>query len=440
MSSVDYDLVVIFLLILVNGLFAMAEIAIISCRKARLTSLAEEGNKRARQALDLANSPNLFLSTVQIGITFVSVMTGVFGGVTVAHRFALHLTASGFFGSYGETIALAIVVLSMTYVSLIIGELVPKRLALNNPERFALLAAGPMRWLSVVAAPLISFLSVSTDQMLKLLRVRPSGEPPFTEDEIRTMIAEATTAGVFEEEEQELVERVFRLGDRSVGVLMTPRQKIVWLDINKPLEKLKKEIARSTFSRFPVCQGTLGNVLGILHVRDLLARTVTGQTVDLKSCLEKPLFVVESMHALKVMELFRESGSQIALVIDEYGTIEGLVTLDDVLEAIIGDIPSENEARESKVIRRDDGSWLMDGMLPLDELKTYLDIKRLPAERTGNFQTLGGFIMNYLKRIPSSGDHFISCGWRFEVVDMDRRRVDKVLIQDAREDKPAQAD
>lgn len=440
MSVVDYDLLIIFLLILINGLFSMSEIAVISSRKTRLKSLAEEGDKRAGQALDLANSPSLFLSTVQIGITFVSVMTGVFGGVTVAHRLAAHLSASGFFGPYSETVALVIVVLGMTYVSLIIGELVPKRLALNYPERIALLAAAPMRWLSIVTSPVIGLLSTSTDMMLRILRVRPSGEPPFTEEEIKVMIGQATTAGVFEEAEQELVERVFRLGDRSVGVLMTPRQKIVWLDSNKPIEKLKREIAKSTYSRFPVCHGTLGNVLGILHVRDLLVRSITGQAEDLKSCLQKPLFVVESMHALNVMELFRESGTQIALVIDEYGTIEGLVTLNDVLEAIIGDIPSDDESRESKVVRREDGSWLMDGMLPVDEVKMYLDIKKLPGERTGNFRTLGGFIMNYLKRIPAAGDYFACCGWRFEVVDMDRRRVDKVLIEDMREEEPVPAE
>jgi len=436
MSFGDFDIVVIVFLILINGLFSMSEIAIISARKARLQRLAEEGDVKAQNALELANSPNLFLSTAQIGITLVGVMSGVFGGATVAHRLAGLLSSYPMLRPYSETIAVVVVVLVLSYVSLVIGELVPKRLALNSPERIASLSAGPMRWLSIAAAPVVRLLSVSTDLALRLLRVRPSTGPPFTEEEIRAMIGQATTAGVFEQTEQDLVERVFRLGDRSVGGLMTPRQKISWIDINDSADKVRRKVAMSNHSRFPVCNGRLGNILGIVHVRDLFTHTAAGQAIDLRCCIQKPLFVVESTHALKVMELFRDSGMQVAMVIDEYGTIEGLVTINDVLEAIIGSSPSEDQSEEPRVVRRDDGSWLMDGTLPIGEVKVYLDIRKLPGERAGNFQTLGGFVMNYLKRVPRTADHFECCGWRFEVVDMDRHRVDKVFIEAVDKESP----
>lgn len=423
------DVFVVCLLIFINGLFAMSEMALVSARKPRLQQRAEDGDSRAGAALDLAENPKRFLATVQIGITLVGVLSGAFGGASLAKRLSSLLASIPYIGQYSESISLALVVGLITYFSLL-AELVPKRVALSSPENIASAVARPMKALSRVAYPFIQLLSSSSDAVLKLVRFRPAKEQPVTEEEIRLMIAQATIAGVFLEAEQEMVERVFRLGDRRVGMIMTPRNRIEWLDVNDPPEKTKRKIARSIFSRFPVCQGRLANILGVVHVRDLAVRGLAGKTLDLKVSMHRPLYVHENTHALKVLELFRESGLQMALVVDEYGTIEGVITLSDILESIVGDIPSAEAFEEPSILKREDGSWLVDGMLPIDELKAHFHIRKLPGERTGRFQTLSGFVMSYLKRIPVSGDHFECCGYRFEVVDMDRHRVDKVLIQE----------
>ena len=428
MSFQSFEIVIILLLIIANGVFSMSEIAVISARKTRLQQLAEEGDSRARAALDLANAPSLFLATIQMGITLVGILTGAFGGVTMTNHLAALLDRIPLLAPYSHSIALGVVVLCITFLSLVIGELVPKRLALNKPERIASLVAAPMQLLSRIASPAVRLLSATTEMMVKLLGMRPSTEPPVTEEEIIFLINQGTVAGVFEEAEQDMLERVFRLGDRRVGAIMTHRKKIIWLDANDPVEKNRRKIARSVYSRFPVCQGRLGNIIGVVHVRDLLSRNLLGQPLDLKAASQQPLFVHENMHVVKVMELFRESGTQFALVIDEYGTIEGIVTLNDILESVIGDIPSIEELEEPKVVQREDGSWLVDGTLPADEVKELFEVKRLPGEKSGHYQTLGGFVMTYLKRVPAAGDNFECCGLRFEVVDMDGHRVDKVLI------------
>ncbi len=429
MLSQGIDILIIILLILANGLLAMSEIAIVSARKERLQQWAEEGDSKAGAALNLAGSPNLFLATVQVGITLVGVLSGVFGGYKIASNVAEWLALIPALEPYSQTLALGIVVLAISYLSLVIGELAPKRLALDNPERIAAIVAPGMRLLSTLASPAVRLLSASTDLILRIVGVKPSTAPPITEEEIKLLIGQGTVAGVFEEAEQEMVERVFRLGDRRVGVLMTPRKRVVWLDINDPPEKNRRIMARSSHSRFPVCRGRLTNLLGIVHVRDLLVRSLAGQPLNLKAALKQPLFVLETMHVLKVLEQFKESGTQMAMVIDEYGTIEGLVTLTDILEAVVGDLPALGEREEPKVLQREDGSWLMDGLLPVDELKEMFHIKALPEEKRGHFQTLGGFAMTHLKRIPAAGDHFSCCGLRFEIVDMDGHRVDKVLVE-----------
>ena len=286
-----------------------------------------------------------------------------------------------------------------------------------------------MGFLSTIASPAVRLLSASTDLILRVIGMRPSNEPPITEEEIKLLIGQGTLAGVFEEAEQEMLERVFRLGDRRVGVLMTPRKRVTWLDINDPPEKNRRIIARSTHSRFPVCQGKLSNTLGIVHVRDLLVRSLAGRPLDLRTAMKQPLFVLETTHLVGLLEMFKESGTHMAMIIDEYGTVEGLVTLTNIMEAIVGDLPSVDEREEPKVVQREDGSWLVDGLLPVDELKKMFRIKALPEDETGHYQTLGGFAMTYLKRIPSTGDRFECCGLRFEILDMDGHRVDKVLIE-----------
>ncbi|MCE5336334.1 MAG: hemolysin family protein [Desulfobacteraceae bacterium] len=437
MLSGILDVFVVGVLILLNGIFAMSELAVIASRKVRLQQRAEEGDRRAEAALGLAGNPQRFLSTIQIGITLVGVLSGAFGGASLARDLAQPLSSVPYIGEYSESISLAIVVGFITYLSLL-SELVPKRLALSKPEDIASSVAAPMKALSRVAAPAIYILSVSTEFLLRFVRFRPAQEPSVTEEEIRVLLGQATLAGVFQEAEQQMVERVFRFGDRRVGVMMTPRNKVEWLDLGDPPEKIRRKIARSFFSRFPIAQGRFGNILGLVHVRDIAARLLSGKPLDLKACMHRPLYVPESMHALNVLELFRKSGQQMALVVDEYGTIEGIVTLSDILEAIVGDIPSAESPENPRIFQRDDASWLVDGMLPVDELKDQFHIRKLPGERAGRFQTVSGFAMAHLKRIPVEGDRFECCGYRFEVVDMDGHRVDKVIIE--KMDPPSDAE
>lgn len=436
MLSQGLDILFILLLILANGALALSEMAIVSARKERLQQWADEGNPKAGAALKLANSPNLFLATIQVGITLVGVLSGVFGGYKIAGDLADWLGLIPALTPYSHSLALSIVVLAISFLSLLIGELVPKRLALDNPERIAALVSPAMKILATIASPAVRLLSASTDLVLRVVGMKPSTEPPITEEEIKLLISQGTTAGVFEEAEQEMVERVFRLGDRRVGVLMTPRKRVTWLDLDDPPEKHRRIIARSTHSRFPVCQGRLTHLHGIVHVKDLLARSLAGRPLDLKSALQQPLFVSETTHVPQLLERFKESGTDVAMVIDEYGTIEGMVTLTDILEALVGELPSLDEREEPKVVQREDGSWLVDGLLPVDELKELFRIKTLPAEKEGHFQTLGGFAMTYLKRVPAVGDHFHCCDLRFEIVDMDGHRVDKVLIQEITQPPP----
>jgi putative hemolysin len=420
------QIVIILLLLLLNGVLAMAELAIVSARKARLQQRAEAGSAGARAALELANAPTHFLSTVQVGITLVGILAGAFGGATLAEELAKLLRPV--FGQSSDAVSLVLVVLAITYLSLIIGELVPKRLALSHAETLATILARPMRWLATLVGPAVRFLSFSTDLMLRLLRIRPSGEPPVTEEEIKIMLEQATEAGVVEEAEQKMVESVFRLADRRVDEIMTPRPKIVWLDLDAPMDENWRRIAASRHSHFPVYQGKEDNVVGLVSVKDLWARRVDGLPVDLQAVVRMPLLVPESMPALKVLELFRTTGTHLGIVIDEYGSVQGLVTIIDLMEALVGALPERGEHDERHVVQRNDGSWLLDGTLTVDEFQHILNIAALPAEQEGEYQTLGGFVMAHLARIPRSGDYFDWQGYRFEVMDMDGNRVDKVLV------------
>jgi putative hemolysin len=428
MSELAIELLLIFLLTIVNGTLAMSEIAIVSARKARLQHSANTGDQRARAALDLAKSPNLFLSTTQIGITLVSILAGAFGGATIASRLAKAFDLIAPLQPYSQAISLGIVVLLITYFSLIIGELVPKRLALNNPERVAAIVASPMRSLSRLTSPLVRLLSFSTDAILGLFGIKVSQETPVTEEEIKIMIQQATQAGTFEEAEQDMVEQVFRLGDRRVSALMTPRPDIVWLDLDDPLDVNQNKIARQHHSNYVVCRGSLDNVLGVVHVKDILAQSLGNSSINLESLLIRPLFVPENMRAIKLLEQFKQSGVHIALAVDEYGVVQGLMTLNDILQAIVGELPTPNEPARPDIIQREDGSWLVDGMLPIDEIKELLGVEKLPGEDQINFQTLGGLMMSQLGHVPLPADHFEWRQWHFEIVDMDGKRVDKVLI------------
>lgn len=426
--SPTVEILIIFLLVLVNGLFVMSELAIVSARKIRLQQLAERGDTKARVALSLASSPNQFLGTVQIGITLLTILTGAYAEEAISKRILPILNSIALSETYKQQFAKGLAIVLITYLTLILGELVPKRLALNHPEAIASVVAIPMQMLSKITRPIVSLLSASTEAVLRLLGIKPSTEPQVTEEEIRVLIEQGTEEGTFEEAEQDMVERVFRLGDRPVSALMTPRPDIVWLELEDSAEENRQKIIDSGYSRYPVCQGGLDNVLGILPVTDLLARSFTGQPMDLTVGLRQPVFVPESTRGLKVLEMFKQTVTHMAIVVDEYGVIQGLVTLNDVLIEIVGDVPAVDGQDDPQIIQRDDGSWLLDGMLPVDEFMELFDIEELRSQDRGSYQTLGGFVITHLGRIPNAADHFEWHGMRFEVMDMDGNRVDKILV------------
>jgi putative hemolysin len=422
------EIAIILILIVLNGIFAMSEFAIVSARKPRLQQRADEGDSRAAAALELANEPTSFLSTIQIGITLVGILAGAFGGATLAGELAAFFTEFPILAQYAEAMSITLVVLVITYLTLIFGELVPKRVALNNAEDIASTVARPMRFLSVVATPLVVVLSRSTEAVLGILGVRDAAELPVTEEEIKIMLEEGTEAGVFEKAEISMVEGVFDLGDRRVESLMTPRPDIVALDLHDPdPENLRKMIASSR-SNFPAFEESLDNIVGMVSVRNVLARMVESARPDIRATITKPLFIPESLPVLKLLESFRETGVPIAVVTDEYGSVRGLVTLHDILEAIVGEVRTLGEPVETPIIVREDGSWLIDGGTPVEDIKDRLSLDAFPGEGKGYYRTIAGLIMYLLGRIPRTGDHIEIGGLRYEVVDMDGHRVDKVLV------------
>jgi putative hemolysin len=440
MSSVGSAILIVLLLVLANGLFSMSEMAIVSSRKVRLQQAAERGDRRAQVALELANSPTRFLSTVQVGITLIGVVVGIFSGKTFEEPLKGAIETIGLLKPYAAGLSLTLVALATTYLSLIIGELVPKQIALSNPEAIAISVATPMAALSRITGPAVGLLSASSSLVLKLLNIVPSSDPEVTEEEIRVLIQQGTEAGTFEEAEQEIVERVFELGDRRVNAIMTPRPDIIWLDLDDSFDANKLKLVDSSYTRLPVCSEGLDNVLGILQVNDLLTQSLNGQPLDFTTSLRQPLFIPESTRSLKVLELFKESSVQVALVVDEYGVIQGLVTLDDILEAIVGDLPSTDDD-DDQAVQREDGSWLLEGMMSVEEFRELFDLEdELPGEQRGNYHTLGGFVITHLGRIPRASDHFEWKQMRFEVMDMDGNRVDKILVLPIGAKAPADGD
>ena len=430
-------LLTIVLLILLNGVFAMSEMAVIASRRARLRERVRAGDRAAAIALELHNAPNVFLSTVQIGITLVGVLLGAVGERVLANDMAAVLARVPSLAAYSDALALGLVVIAITYVSLIVGELVPKRLALYHPEAIARVVARPMRLLSWLTYPAVRLLSVSVDLSLKLLRARPPTEPTITEGEIRSMIEEGTRAGVLLKAEQDLLTNVIRFADRSISLLMTPPSDIVWLDLNDPPEVNQRKIAASPHGRFPVARESLENVLGLVLSKDLLTRIVSGQPFDIQAALRPALYVPDSASPLTVLELFRTAPEHMALVVDEYGEVRGMVTLTGILEAIVGALPARGEVPEPKIVRREDGSWLIDGMLSIEEFKELLGIGQLPEEEEG-YETLAGFVLYRLGRVPRIADHFEWNDLRCEIVDMDGNRIDRVLVmpRPPRSDEP----
>jgi putative hemolysin len=427
-SNIAFEIIAIFLLLIANGVFAMSEIAVVTARKSRLQELASKGRATARAALELANAPNRFLSTVQIGITLVGILAGAFAGGALTEWTAAQLSAFAVLAPYSRSIALGIVVLAITYFSVIIGELVPKRLALGHPESIAMFMAPSMRLLLTICAPLVHLLGISTDLVFRIFGKRFDEQSSVTEDEIKTLVRQGTAAGVFEESEQDMVEAVFQLSDKSARALMTQRTQIVWFDVNDSTERIRAKLADSGHSRFPVCTGSLDNVIGVVQAKDLLTSFLSGKKVDPQASMQQPAFVPRSMPALQVLDHIKQSGSHIVLVVDEYGGIEGLLTHHDMLEAIAGDMPLGKTPAEPKAVQRKDGSWLLDGMLSIDEFKEIFHLENLPGEKKDTFQTLGGFIFTQMGRVPSASEQFEWNSLRFEVVDMDGKRIDKVLV------------
>ncbi|HJX35225.1 MAG TPA: hemolysin family protein [Desulfatiglandales bacterium] len=427
MGSTWIEISIIILLIIINGLLALSELAIVSSRKTRLEQWAKEGNSKAAKALELANSPDSFLSTIQIGITFIGILAGAFGGATVAESITGYIALLPALSQYSEAIGVTIVVVFITYFSLVIGELVPKRIALNNPERLACLVASPIKRLSWLVRPLVVLLNYSTNLVMRIARVKPSTDPAVTEEEIKLLIDKGTQAGTFQEFEQDTIERVFRLADRRVSVLMTHRADIISLNINESEEESKKKIAYYKYSYFPVVKDTMDNILGVIRGKDLLALYVEARPFNMEEIYRKPIFVTEKTPAVKLLELFKTSKMHIAFVVDEYGAIQGLVTFGDILRSVFEDVEDTPE-EEREIIKREDGSWLISGSLPLDEFTDYMETGRPDKEERAGINTVGGFVMAKLGAVPSEGQHFEWKGLRFEVVDMDGRRVDKILV------------
>ena len=422
------EILFILLLIICNGIFSGSEIAVVTARKVRLQQLVDKGSRPARVALRLAETPNDFLSTVQIGITLIGILSGAVGGATVAKHLKLAFDGIKALQPYSEGVSVTLVVVLITYLSLVIGELLPKRLALANPEQIACRIAPAMRALSRLSSPAVRLLGASTDALLRFLNVEVSTEPEITEEEIKALIRQGADSGVFEESEHDMVQRVLRLGDRAIRTMMTPRTDICWLDLEDSLEENLAEVREANHSRFPVAQGSLDNCIGIVRVRSLLTAHMGSEPIDLPALCQAPLHVAESTLSLNVLEEFKRTGIHIALVTDEFGGVEGLVTLNDLMEGIVGDLPALEDEDEPPFVIRQDGSWLVNGSLDINEFDARIGTKLIGCINQNAFHTLAGFVIHSLKRIPTASDYFDWHGYRFEVMDMDGNRVDKILV------------
>jgi putative hemolysin len=426
--TVYLEILIIALLIGANAIFAMAEFAVISARRFRLRYRAQHGDRGSGAALELAERPNRFLSTVQVGITLVGIIVGAISGVTFAQPLSDLLSTFPFLFTYHQVVAAALIVLVVTYFTLVFGELVPKRIALLNPERVAARLAHSMQIVSAVAYPAVRILSLSTEGILRIAGQSGSDQTPVTEEEIQLLIEQGTKAGVIEEAEEAMIKRVIRLGDLRVSALMTPRPDIIAIELQDPPERIGEIIRKSGHTRFPVFRGSVDTILGVVTARDILEAQIAEKEIDLERLLTPPLFVPESLPVLKMLEEYHQRGTKISLVVDEYAGVVGLITPHDILEEIAGEIPEEYESPGQQAIQRPDGSWLIDGMIRLDEFRELFPVGSLTGEERGHYQTLSGFIMTYLGRIPEVGDRFEWGELRFEVVQMQGARVHRVLV------------
>jgi putative hemolysin len=412
-------------LILAAGLLALAEAALGGARKSRLKDWAARGDRGAEAAIRLGEDPRGSSPALQAGITFLGALAGVYAGTTLEPELSRALAQTGSLAPYRDAIGTVGVALLITLATLVAGDLVPRRVALHRPESIARLVSRPVRALAILTGPVVGLLAAATDRILGLVGIRPSSETPVTEESIQELMQVGTRAGVFAEAEHEMVKRVLRFGDRRARALMTPRNEIAWIDLADSPEEVRRKVISSPHSRFPVCDQSLDNLLGIVHVKDLLGHGQDVEPFRVKGRLTLPVFLYEGTHGLKILEMLRASGTHNAVVLDEYGTVEGLLTLTDILEAIVGDIPDRSEDEEPRAVRRDDGSWLLDGRLQLDDVSDLLDLPALPE---GDFHTLAGLVVAHLGHIPKVGEGFDAWGLRVEVVDMDGNRVDRLLV------------
>ncbi len=425
---------IVFFLILLNGFFAMSELAIVSARRIRLKQMADDGNHGASLALELAEDPASFLSIVQTGITVNSVLAATFSGATLANHFKDYFNKILWIAPHGEAVAIGVTVAGVTYLSLVIGELLPKRIGLAYAEPIASHVAWVMKQFARLSAPVIWILRQSTEISLSVLGLASQRPTEVTEEEVKGLIAQGTESGVFKPAEKAMLERVMRVADRTVRTIMTPRLDMVWLSAEDPAHEHKKAIRASGYNRFPVARGDLEEILGVVHAKDILNAHFDGHVLALKTIMRSALVVPDTTPVLRLLDQFRQSGQHVAIVVDEYGSVEGLVSITDILEAITGEMPERGREASEKPVCRADGSWLIDGMISIDEVETLIGLKNMRAK--GDFNTLAGFIIEKLGRIPAAGDHFTWDDARFEVVDMDGRRVDKVLVHPPPGDNP----
>ena len=426
------DLALLLFLILLNGVLAMSEIAVVSSRKARLQKLADDDSPGAQSALALHNEPSTFLSTVQVGITTVGILSGAIGETALADPLTIWLANFAPIEPYARGIALTVVVVGLTYFSVVIGELVPKQLGLLAPEKTASLIAPPMNMLARITKPLVWSLSASSGFILRMLGAVRQEEPPVTDEEIKVLMEQGSEAGVFHESEQAIVSNVLRLDEQRIGAIMTHRNDIYVLDLDEPEVVIRNRIADSPYTRIVVCRDGLDHIVGILRTADILKDALAGKPIAVELSLRPPLYVPEGVTTTHLLENFRKARQQCALIVDEYGELQGLVTLTDVLTSIVGELPSSDLPEDQEVVMREDGSWLIDGSITIERLKSVLEIEdELPGEEENAFNTLGGFVMHQLGSVPMVSDNFEVAGCRFEVMDMDKNRVDKVLVAHA---------
>jgi putative hemolysin len=420
------ELLIVLGLIVLNGILSMTEIALASSRKSKLELEAEDGNEGAKAALDLVNSPNKYLSTIQIGITVIGIITGVYGGASISENITVWLQQYTLTEPHAHSISLILVVLIITYFSLIFGELVPKRLGLHSPEGISATMAKPMNIISTITSPLIWILTVSTDLILSIFRIKAKEENVVSEEEIRALLTDAVEEGEVEKVEHDIVQRVFFLGDRNVASLMTHKMDLICLDVNDDFETNKKIISDSIHTNFPVYEGTSDNIIGVLNVKRLVPSVLQTGKFNIRSILNPPLFVPDTMNAYKLLEKLKESKTHIGIVMDQYGALEGAVTINDLFKALVGNLYAQNE---NKIIKREDGSWLADGLIPFDEFLEYYQITETLEMKRNNFHTLGGFVMYVANKIPVDGEIYNWKDYSFEIMDMDGMRIDKVLIR-----------